>query len=220
MSETTNLVIDILLVEDHAVVREGLRLLIEKEPDMRVVGEASDVAGAIRSAVEPNIVVADLVLPDKSGPDAVSALSQRFSNSKILVVTVVDSPVKVHLCFLAGARGYILKEVAVANLIEAIRKVNAGDQIIDPSLGEEVAEAARAASLRSRKPVAYRLTHKELQLVRLLALGYTNLEAAASLGVSLRTVEARRSQIMSKLGLQSRAELIRWATERNVSDPG
>lgn len=212
MSDTR---IAVLLMDDHVVVREGLRALLERQDDMEVLAEAGSVGEAVALDVTPDVVVADLVLPDERGADVVKRLNERYSDSAILVLTMVDNPTDVQLCLAAGARGYLLKETASTELVDAIRKVAGGEDYLQPSLGAALAKWRDAPGRKNARAIDD-LTPREREVLRLIALGHTNAEIASMLYVSVRTVENHRASVMRKLGLHTRAELVRHATEAGL----
>jgi two-component system response regulator NreC len=179
------------------------------------VGEAASVAEAISSQTQPDVIVADLVLPDERGSEVVRRLRERYQDSAVVVLTMVDNPTDVQLCLAAGARGYLLKETASAELVDAVRKVAAGEDYLQPSLGAALAKW-REAPGRVHARAIDDLTPRELEVLRLIALGHTNAEIATMLYVSVRTVENHRASVMRKLGLRTRAELVRHATESGL----
>ena len=206
-----------LLLDDHALMREGLRALLVREDDLEIVAEASGLEEAMTSQEEPDVIVADLVLPDARGAEVVAGLHGRFPSAQILVLTMVDNPSDVHLTFAAGARGYLLKEAASTELADAIRKVADGQDYLQPAMG------AAMAAMRTLPEVAHvsadvGLTARELEVLKLIALGHTNAEIASILMVSLRTVEHHRAGILRKLGARTRAELVRYASEHGLLD--
>ena len=207
--------ISVLLMDDHVVVREGLRALLERQDDVVVLSEAGSVTEAVGADVEPDVVVADLVLPDDRGADVVKRLYERYPNAAILVLTMVDNPTDVQLCLAAGARGYLLKETASTELVDAVRKVAGGEDYLQPSLGAALAKW-RDAPGRVHAQAIDDLTAREREVLRLIALGHTNAEIAQMLYVSVRTVENHRASVMRKLGLKTRAELVRHATDSGL----
>lgn len=207
--------IAVLLMDDHVVVREGLRALLERQDDIDVVGEASTVAEAVAMDGDPDIVVADLMLPDERGVEVVRRLKQRHEKAAILVLTMVDNPTDVMQCLAAGARGYLLKETAGAELVDAVRKVAGGEEYLQPSLGASLAKWKESPG-RVRARAVDDLTPRERETLRLIALGHTNTEIATMLFVSVRTVENHRAGVMRKLGLRTRAELVRHAAEAGL----
>jgi two-component system, NarL family, response regulator NreC len=204
--------IAVLLMDDHVVVREGLRALLERQDDIDVMAEASTVAEAVAVDVDPDVVVADLMLPDERGVEVVRRLRQRHDKAAILVLTMVDNPTDVQQCLAAGARGYLLKETAGSELVDAVRKVAGGEEYLQPSLGASLAKRKESPG-RVRARAVDDLTPREREVLRLIALGHTNTEIATMLYVSVRTVENHRAGVMRKLGLRTRAELVRHAAE-------
>lgn len=207
--------ISVLLMDDHVVVREGLRALLERQDDIRVIAEASSVAQAESLEVEPDVIVADLVLPDDRGADVVRRLRERHAEAAVLVLTMVDNPTDVQLCLAAGARGYLLKETASTELVDAVRRVAGGEDYLQPSLGAALAKW-RDAPGQIRARASGDLSEREREVLRLIALGHTNAEIATMLFVSVRTVENHRSSLMRKLGLRTRAELVRQANDTGL----
>lgn len=207
--------IQVLLMDDHVVVREGLRALLERQDDIDVMAEASSVAEAVALDVEPAVVVADLMLPDERGVEVVRRLKERYQKAAILVLTMVDNPTDVQQCLAAGARGYLLKETAGSELVDAVRKVAGGEDYLQPSLGAALAKWKESPG-RVRARAVDDLTPREREVLRLIALGHTNTEIATMLYVSVRTVENHRAGVMRKLGLRSRAELVRHAAEAGL----
>jgi two-component system response regulator NreC len=207
--------ISVLLMDDHVVVREGLRALLERQDDIDVVAEAGSVTEAVESDAHPDVVVADLVLPDDRGADVVRRLRERHPDAAILVLTMVDNPTDVQLCLAAGARGYLLKETASTELVDAVRRVAAGADYLQPSLGAALAKW-REAPGRVHARAIDELTPREREVLRLIALGHTNAEIATMLYVSVRTVENHRASVLRKLGLRTRAELVRHANEAGL----
>jgi len=204
--------ISVLLMDDHTVVREGLRALLEREEDIDVVAEASTVGEAEEVEVRPDVIVADLVLPDERGADVVRRLKHRHPHSSVLVLTMVDNPTDVQRCLAEGAGGYLLKGSASTELVQAVRTVARGEDYLQPSLSAALARW-REASTRVHAGAPGDLTPRERDVLRLIALGHTNAEIATMLYVSVRTVENHRSSLMRKLGFRTRAELVRHANE-------
>ena len=201
-----------LIVDDHAVVRAGLRRVLESEPDIYVVGEASDARGAVFEArtQKPDVVLVDVVMPGQSGIDAIPDLLREAPDAKVLVLSMQDDPRYVRAAFEAGAAGYVLKEAADTEVVSAIRDVARGAHYVHPSLGARMVAADAAERKRAQ---ADPLSDREREVLRLLALGHTNQEIAKMLYISVRTAETHRAHIMQKLRLQTRAELVRYAIE-------
>ena len=205
----------LMLVDDHALMREGLRSILEREPDLTVIAEASTVAEALAVDAEPDVVICDLVLPDARGAEVVRQVHDRFASAGLLVLTMVDSALDVQRTFAAGARGYLLKEAASSELVEAVRRVAVGEDYLQPSGGAAIA-AMRAMPEQVHVSTSAGLTDREREVLRLIALGHTNAEIATLLVVSLRTVESHRASILSKLDARTRAELVRYAAQTGL----
>lgn len=204
-----------LIVDDHAVVRSGLRHVLEAEDDIEVVGEAGDARQAVfetRSG-KPDVILMDVVLPGKSGIEAIPDVLKDAPEAKVLVLSMQDDPRYVRQAFEAGASGYVLKEAADTDIVAAVREVAAGRQYLHPALGARLVAAEAAERKRAEKDP---LSGRERDVLRLLALGHTNQEIASTLFISVRTAETHRAHIMQKLHLQSRAELVRYALEQGL----
>lgn len=206
--------IGVLLIDDHVVVREGLRALLDRHEGITVVAEAGSVDDAVALDARADVVVTDLMLPDERGAGVVRRLKERHPDAAILVLTMVDNPTDVQMCLAAGASGYLLKETASTELVDAVRRVAAGSDYVQPSLG---AALARWRDTPGRvRAQSIDLSEREREVLRLIALGHTNAEIASMLFVSVRTVENHRASVMRKLGLRTRAELVRHANEAGV----
>lgn len=212
--------IRIALCDDHAVVRSGLRRILEAEPDLDVIGEAGSVAEAIALAAHslPDVFVMDLGLPDGSGVNATSEVRSISPGTQVLVLTAHDDIAYLRRAFEAGAAGYLLKDAADSELIHAVRQVAAGHQYVHPTLGAALlapdAPAARLAGPGGQ------LSVREVDVLRLIALGLTNTEIGEQLFVSVRTVETHRAHIQQKLDVRTRAELVRRARDAGLFDDG
>jgi DNA-binding NarL/FixJ family response regulator len=203
------------VVDDHAVVRSGLRMLIDAESDMETVGEAGTVRDAVFEArsTSPDLILMDVVMPGESGLEGVPRLLHEHPAVKVLILSMQDDPRYVREAFAVGASGYVLKEAADAEVVTAIREVAAGGRYVHPELGARlVAAEADAARQAEEDP----LSEREREVLRLLALGYTNQEIAKQLFISVRTAETHRAHVMQKLRLGSRAELVRYAIARGL----
>jgi two-component system, NarL family, response regulator NreC len=202
--------IRVLVVDDHAIVRSGLRRVLDAEPDIETVSEAENADRAVFEAMEhkPDIVLMDVVMPGKSGIEGLPALLQAVPTVQVLILSMQDDPRYVREAFEAGASGYVLKEAADTEVITAVRAVAAGERYVHPALGARLL----AAEVEERKRAeADPLSEREREVLRLLALGHTNQEIAKLLYISVRTAETHRAHIMQKLRLSSRAELVRYA---------
>jgi two-component system response regulator NreC len=207
--------IRVLIVDDHAVFRAGLRLLIDAEADLEAVGEAGTARDAVfqARALEPDVILLDVVMPDQSGLDVVPTLLHERPETKVLVLSMQDDPQYVRQAFSVGASGYILKEAADTEVVAAIREVAGGNSYVHPAVGARLVAADNA---EARRVEADPLSDREHEVLRLLALGHTNQEISAQLFISVRTAETHRAHIMQKLRLTSRAELVRYALDQGV----
>lgn len=206
----------LVIVDDHQIVIEGLRLLLGGQPDMEVVGEARtlDAAVALAIAPDPQVILADLVLGTAHGTEVVTALRGRFPAAAVLVLTMAEDLAVVKSVLSAGAHGYLPKVAAGADLVDAVRRLARGEDYLHHSVGVALARAEMAGG--EQGPVY--LTDRELAVGRLLALGHTNAEVADLLIVSVRTVETYRAQVFRKLGVHTRAELVRAAVRTGLVD--
>jgi two-component system, NarL family, response regulator NreC len=207
----------ILIVDDHAVVRAGLRLLLEAEEDFEPVGEAGNARDAVFQArtLKPDVILMDVVMPDQSGLDVVPTLLHEQPDTKVLVLSMQDDPQYVRQAFAAGATGYVLKEAADVEVVAAIREVARGGRYVHPELGARLVSAETEELRRAEEDP---LSDREREVLRLLALGHTNQEIAKQLYISVRTAETHRAHIMQKLRLSSRAELVRHALSQGLLD--
>jgi two-component system response regulator NreC len=203
-------VIRVLLVDDHQIVRSGVRRVLEATGRFDVVGEAGGVREALDQArrMRPEIVVLDLALRDGSGLDVIADL--RESGARVVILSMQDEPAYARKAFGLGAQGYVVKDAADDELADAIDAVLADRIYVHPTL---------AARLVMNEP-ADDLTEREREILRLIALGYTNQEIAGQLFLSVRTIEAHRRHILDKLRLTTRAELVRYALERRIVEIG
>jgi two-component system response regulator NreC len=204
--------IRIVIVDDHAVVRSGLRLLLEAEADLEVVGDAGNARDAIFEvrAAKPDVVLLDVVMPGESGIEALPQVLHEAPGAKVLMLSMQDDPNYVREAFAAGASGYVLKEAVDAEVVAAIREVAAGNKYVHPALG---ARMVAADALAQAAAAADPLSDREREVLKMLALGHTNQEIAQRLFISVRTAETHRAHIMRKLQLSTRAELVRYAIE-------
>jgi two-component system, NarL family, response regulator NreC len=205
----------VLIVDDHAVVRAGLKLLLEAEDDLEPVGEAGTGREAIFQArsLKPDVILLDVVMPDQSGLDVLPTLRHEQPDTKVLVLSMQDDPQYVRQAFAAGASGYVLKEAADTEVVAAIREVAKGGRYVHPELGARLVSAETEAARRAEEDP---LSDREREVLRLLALGHTNQEIAKQLYISVRTAETHRAHIMQKLHLSSRAELVRHALAQGL----
>jgi two-component system, NarL family, response regulator NreC len=210
--------IRVLIVDDHAVVRTGLRRVLDAEPDIETVGEAPDAERAVFAAIEskPDVVLLDVMMPGRSGIEALPSLLQAVPEARVLILSMQDDPRYVREAFEAGASGYVLKEAADTEVVGAVRAVAAGESYVHPALGARLVAADAEAR---RRADADPLSEREREVLRLLALGHTNQEIASMLYISVRTAETHRAHIMQKLRLGSRAELVRYAMAAGLLAP-
>jgi two-component system response regulator NreC len=207
--------ITVVLADDHAVVRKGLRLLVEAEDGLRVVAEAGNVPDALRMARahRPNVLVLDLNMPGGSSLEAIPTIREQASMTAIVVLTMQNDPSFARQALQAGALGFVLKEAADDELLGAIKLAAEGETYLNPRLG---ARLAAQPSQPSGPPDD--LSERELEVLKLIALGHTNAEVAGQLYLSVRTVESHRAHIQQKTRLSSRAELVRYALEHQLID--
>ncbi len=216
--------IKILLADDHAILRAGLRALLSAEPDCEVVGEAGDGAEALAVAQErlPDVILLDLSMPGLGGLEALRELKQRLPRAKVLVLTMHDDEGYLYQVLQAGASGYLLKRAADSELLAAIRAVHRGDTYLYPSLAKALVEDYLKLSAGGHlKGIADKeafdgLSPREREVLRLIAQGHTNQEIAGLLVVSVKTVETHKARITQKLGLRSRADLVRYALRKGL----
>ena len=205
--------ITVILADDHAVVRTGLRLLLDAEDDVDVLAEAGDFPDAIKAvaAYRPTVLVLDLGMPGGSGLETIATLAGSVPETAIVVLTMQDDPAFARGALSRGARGYVLKEAADDELLDAIHAAARGDTYLNPRLG-----ARLATEQPNRAPRVAALTGRELDVLRRIALGHTNAEIAGQLSLSIRTIETHRAHIQSKLDRTSRAELVGWALDHKL----
>jgi DNA-binding NarL/FixJ family response regulator len=210
-------VLRVVLADDHPIVREGLKLLVNSQPDMRVVGEASDGESACRAAraLAPDILVMDLSMPTLGGAEATARVRRECPAVKVLALTVHEERVYLTQLLRAGASGYVLKRAASAELVHALRTVAAGGTYIDPSLTGTLVEGyldAEAAADGATHEDA--LSDREREVLLRIARGFSNKEIAAALALSVKTVETYKARVAEKLGLRSRVDIVRYAARQ------
>jgi two-component system, NarL family, response regulator NreC len=201
----------VVVADDHAVVRRGLRQVLDAEEGFEVVAEASDLDGARRYVLghRPDVLVLDLNLPGGLSLGSISELRAKFPGTQIVVLTMEDEPRYAREALSSGALGYVLKEAADSELVEAVKRAASGDTYLNPRLGARV-----AAEPPPGPPDG--LSERGVEVLRLIALGHTNAEIAEQLYLSVRTVETHRAHIQQKLRLDSRSELVRYAFEHKL----
>ena len=205
--------ISIVLADDHAVVRRGLELLLDAEADFEVVASVGDVAAAIRTTRghKPGVLVLDLNMPGGSSIDAIPQIFEASPQTRIVVLTMQNEPAFARRALGAGALAYVLKEAAGDELVEAVRRAAAGRTYLNPQLGARI-----AAEPESPPGPPDDLSEREVEVLRMIALGHTNAEIAAQLYLSIRTVESHRAHIQQKLRRSSRADLVRYALDHGL----
>jgi two-component system response regulator NreC len=201
----------IVLADDHSVVRTGLRFLLDAEPDLEVVAEAGNTTDALRyvRGHHPDVLVLDLNMPGESGLELIPKIREDLPDTKVVVLTMQRDPGFARQALSAGALGYVIKDAADGELVQAVRLAASGQSYLNPQLG------ARLAAI----PINARpgdLTEREQEILKLIALGHTNPEIAAQLYLSVRTIESHRSHIHQKLNLATRAELVRFALDQRL----
>jgi two-component system response regulator NreC len=203
--------IRVVLADDHVLMRKTLRLLLDGEDDVEVVAEAADHPTAVRHihGHEPDVLVLDLRMSDGSGIEAIRAFSERAPHTQTIVLTMEDDPIFAQRALTAGAAGYVAKDLADAELLQAVRATARGEEYVSPRV------AARLDSLH-RALTDNKLSPREVEVLRLIALGHTSVEIARKLHLSPRTIETHRAHIHKKLGLATRAELVRYSLRRGL----
>ena len=225
---TADCVLRVVLADDHAVVREGLKALVNAQPDMCVVGEAADGEAAWHVARElaPNVLVMDLSMPVLGGAEATVRVRRDCPGVKVLALTVHEERDYLTQLLRAGASGYVLKRAAASELVRAVRAVAAGGTYIDPSVAATMVEGYLDAQTAAEQPAHSALSEREREVMVRIAKGFSNKEIAAALGVSVKTVETYKGRMAEKLGLRTRVDIVRYAARqgwlgesRGNSDP-
>jgi two-component system response regulator NreC len=214
-----NETIRVLLVDDHTMVREGLRLLLRTAPDVSVIGEADNGVAAVANArrLVPDVVVLDLDMPSGDGMVAVRELKQSLPNVRVLILTMHSEHDRLLPLLEAGARGYLTKEAASSDLVDAIRVVASGEVYVRPSAARLLASAVIPEhAARSARGRFQTLSDREQTTLRLLAEGYSGAEIARKLGISTKTVDAYKRRVQDKLGLEHRTDYVRFALEAGI----
>ena len=212
-------VIRVLLAEDHVVVREGTRELVQRERDMEVVGEAGDGEEAIELTDElhPDVVIMDISMPRVNGIEATKRIKERHPTTAVLILTAYDNEQYIFALLEAGAAGYLLKNVRRSELIDAIRAVHQGEPVLHPQIARKVVERFRDRKARpsgEEEPIRDPLSEREMEVLRLAGKGISNKDIASQLSLSARTVQAHLGNIFSKLGVGSRTEAVLYALRK------
>jgi DNA-binding NarL/FixJ family response regulator len=214
--------IRVFVADDHAVVRDGLRALLEAQPDIQVVGDAADGRETVRLTVElrPDVVVVDLAMPELNGLEATQRIHEQCPSSRVIILSMYATTEHIYQALQAGARGYLLKEAAGAEVIDAVRQVHAGHRY----LSRKISETVLTDYLRQRQPgeaesPLARLSPREREIIQLVAEGKTSAEIAARLSLSPKTVETYRSRLMGKLGINDLPNLVKFAIQHGLTPP-
>ena len=215
-SDEAGAALRIVLADDHAVVREGLKSLVNAEADMCVVGEAADGEAAWRAAMMlvPDVLVMDLSMPALGGAEATARVRRDCPAVKVLALTVHEERVYITQLLRAGASGYVLKRAAASELVRAIRAVASGGTYIDPSVAGSIVEGYLESGEKSEPPPADTLSDREREVLLRIARGFSNKEIAAALKLSVKTVETYKARMTEKLGLRSRVDIVRYASRQ------
>jgi DNA-binding NarL/FixJ family response regulator len=210
--------VTLLLADDHHLVRQGLRALLEAEPDFRLVGEAGDGLEAVRlvESFQPNVLVVDLMMPGLNGLEVTRQVKKRFPRTSVIILSMHVSEGYVLEALRNGAGGYVLKDSTAADLVQAVREVVAGRRYFSPPLSENAIEAYLEKTQNATLDLYETLTTREREILQLTAEGHTSASIAARLSISPRTVEAHRANLMRKLNLQNQTDLIRFALRRGI----
>lgn len=210
--------IRLLIADDHGVLRAGLVALLNAETGMEVVGEAGDENSAVSLTVEkrPDVVLMDISMPDGGGIEATRRIKQLVPETRVLILTVHEDKGLLQEAIRSGAMGYILKRAIKSELINAIHTVMRDDLYLDPAMTRLLFSEARTPPAEAVNSNPEPLTAREIEVLRLIAQGYTNNQAATMLNISIRTVEYHRSNLTAKLNLRSRVELMRYAEEKGL----
>ena len=211
MSKTAK--IRLVVADDHAILRSGLRMLINAQPDMEVVGEAQDGVEAVQAIqkANPDVAILDVTMPRSGGLDAIKEIVARNRSTRILLLTMHEEPAYLRTALAAGAAGYVLKRSVDADLLSAIRAVYKGRTYVDSELAEILVRDAFSKEDRTGSAADGVLSERELQVLKLVAEGFSSREIAEQIYISTKTVETYRARFAEKLGLKSRAQIVRYA---------
>ncbi len=210
--------IRILLADDHTVLREGIRALLNEQPDMAVVGEVEDGRWAVHLAHElrPHVVLMDIAMPLLNGLEATRQIKRDHPEIRVLVLTMHDNEEYVRQVLAAGASGYVLKRAAASELVSAIRAVHRGEAVLSPAVTRVLIEDYLRQGGAHREPAPDDLTPREAEVLQLIAEGYTSKKIAELLGLSVKTVQAHRASLMQKLNVHDRGDLIKYAIQKKI----
>ncbi len=210
--------IRVLLADDHTILRDGIRSLLEDEEDMLVIGEAEDGRTAVRMAcqLEPDVVLMDIAMPLLNGLEATRQIKQHCPHVQVLILSMHENEEYIRQVLATGAMGYILKDAAARDLLGAIRAVYQGEAVLSPAITRLVIEDYLRWGDLSREEVDYSLSPREREVLQLIAEGYTNKQIAEILSISIKTVQTHRANLMSKLDLHDRGDLIKYAIQKKI----
>ncbi len=211
--------IRVLICDDHTILREGIRLLLNAQPDMEVVGEAVNGREAVEQArtLKPDVILMDIAMPRLNGLEATRQIRRDYPRARVLVLTMYESDEYIAQMLEAGAAGYVLKKVAGSELVYAIRAVHQGEAFLYPSITKRLVEDYLRRVEAGQERVTFDgLTDREREVLQLIAEGYTSKEIADALNLSVRTVQNHRTHIMDKLGLHDRGDLIKYAIQKGI----
>lgn len=210
----------ILLADDHTILRDGIRALLEDEPDMVLVGEAEDGRTAVRLAcqLKPDVVLMDIAMPLLNGLEATRQIKHDCPQVKVLILTMHENEEYIRQVLASGAMGYILKDAAARELLDAIKAVRRGEAVLSPAITRLVIENYLRWGDLQNEDSANGLSPREREVLQLIAEGYSNKQIAEILCISIKTVQAHRMNLMSKLDLHDRADLIKYAIQRKIID--
>ena len=211
--------VTVILADDHPIVRQGLRHLLEAESNLRVVGEASNGLEAVQlvEKLRPNVLVVDLVMPELNGREVLKQVKERSPGTCCIVLSMQSAEVYVVEALKAGALGYVLKETGPSELVNALHQVISGQRYLSPGISEESIDALLETAQKSTPDPYQTLTNREREVFQMAAEGKTATEIAKVLSISPRTAELHRGRMMSKLGLHSQTELVRYAVRRGIT---
>lgn len=212
--------ISILLADDHTIVRDGIRALIDDEPDMQVIAEAEDGFSSVRLACDlnPDVVLMDIAMPRLNGMEATQQIKRNCPQVKVLILTMHENEEYIRRVLACGAMGYILKDAAAKDLLGAIRSVHNGEMVLSPAITRLVIEDYLRWGDLQTNHISNGLTQREREILQLIAEGNTNKQIAEILSISVKTVQAHRNNLMSKLDLHDRSDLIKYAIRKKIID--